>query len=207
MSRTDLIPLAAVALATLAASATDLWKFKVYNALTIPTLVLGVAVSASLGGWAGLVSSLLGAGLGFGLLVIFFAAGGVGAGDVKLLAAVGAWLGPSLTYQVFVASALCGGAYALILVFRRGGILGLAVELISARRALVCPRSWKRPTSTMAEEVQRPDRRKRLVPFAAMTCLGFFATMAWWAPDLGRVWPPFDRAGAVSTASNLGGDR
>ena len=43
MSPTDLIPLAAVALATLAASATDLWKFKVYNALTFPTLALGLA--------------------------------------------------------------------------------------------------------------------------------------------------------------------
>src|SRR6185312_11937421 len=111
----------------------------VYNALTIPTLLLGVIVSACLGGWEGLASSLPGAGLGFGLLVVFFAVGGVGAGDVKLLTAVGAWLGPYLTYQVFVASALFGGVYALVLVFIRTGVLGLAVELISARQTLLNP--------------------------------------------------------------------
>ena len=203
MSRPDLLPLAAVALATLVASATDLWKFKVHNILTIPTLVLGVAVSSLLGGWAGLVSSLLGAGLGFGLLVLFFAVGGVGAGDVKLLAAVGAWLGPYLTYQVFVASALFGGAYALVLVFSRGGVLGVAVELIAARQALISPEWRKRPPPTIEAEVARPDRRRRLVPFAAMTCLGFFATMAWWRSDLGQVWPPYEPTSTVATASHI----
>jgi Flp pilus assembly protein protease CpaA len=204
MSRTDLLPLAAVALATLAASATDLWKFKVYNLLTVPMLVLGVVASTCLGGWDGLLSSLLGAGLGFVLLVVFFAVGGVGAGDVKLLTAVGAWLGPFLTYQVFVASAIFGGLYALALVFRRGGVLGLAIELISARRTLLSPGSWARPTSTIEAEVMRADRRRRLVPFAAMTCLGYFATLAWWGSDLERVWPPTDREVAVSTVSNSG---
>ncbi len=203
VSRADLIPLAVVASATLIASATDLWKFKVHNALTLPTLALGVAVSAALGGWSGLGSSLLGAGLGFGLLVLFFAAGGVGAGDVKLLAAVGAWLGPFLTYQVFVASALFGGAYALALVLGRYGVLGLAIELIEAGRALLDPGWWNRPRPSIAAEVGRADRRRRLVPFAAMTCLGFFATLAWWGHDLGQVWPPYGRAAEkVATASN-----
>jgi prepilin peptidase CpaA len=206
MSRIDLLPLAVVSLATLAASVTDLWKFKIYNLLTLPMLVLGILVSAWLGGWGGLSSSLLGAGLGFGLLVVFFAVGGVGAGDVKLLTAVGAWIGPYLTYQVFVASALFGGLYALALVFRQGGVLGLAVELIAARATLLSPGSWKRPDSTIKAEVLRSDRRRRLVPFGAMTCLGFLATMAWWSSDLRQVWPPDHRTIAVSTASNSNSD-
>jgi prepilin peptidase CpaA len=206
MSRSDLIPLFAVALATLAASVTDLWKFKVYNILTFPTLLLGCIVSTCLGGWQGLGSSLLGAALGFGLLVVFFAVGGVGAGDVKLLAAVGAWLGPYLTYQVFVASAFFGGAYALILILIQGGVLRIAVELITARRMLLSPGSWKLPQSTIEGEVKRPDRRRRLVPFAAMTCLGFFATMAWWGSDLPKVWPPTERVFPVSTASSSNND-
>jgi prepilin peptidase CpaA len=202
MSRSDLIPLIAVALATLAASVTDLWKFKVYNVLTFPTLVLGLIASTILGGWEGLGASLLGAGLGLGLLVVFFAVGGVGAGDVKLLAAVGAWLGPYLTYQVFVASALFGGAYALVLVFARGGLWGIMVELVTTRQTLLSPGSWKLPSSTIEGEVKRSDRRRRLVPFAAMTCLGFFATLAWWGSDLERVWPPTERSVAVSTVSS-----
>jgi prepilin peptidase CpaA len=204
MSRTDLLPLVAVALATLAAAATDLWKFKVYNVLTIPTLLTGLGVSTFLGGWGGLASGLLGAGLGFGLLVVFYASGGVGAGDVKLLAAIGAWLGPNLTFQVWVAAALFGGVYALALVVGRLGILGLAVEMIAAKNAVFGPGSWKRPASTIETEVRRPDRRRRLVPFAAMTCLGFFATMAWWGRDLDRVWPPDDREHSVSTARVAG---
>lgn len=210
MSSTDWLPLVAVALATLAASATDLWKFKVYNALTIPTLLAGLGVSTWLGGWGGLASSLMGVGLGFGLLVVFYALGGVGAGDVKLLAAIGAWLGPYLTYQVFIASALFGGLYALALVLARSGIAGLAVELIMARRAMLDPGSWKRPAATIEVEVRRPDRQRRLVPFAAMTCLGFFATMAWWGRDLDRVWPPDDRdvaAASSSPVAGLGPDR
>jgi prepilin peptidase CpaA len=211
MSLSDLLPLVAVAVATLVASVTDVWKFKVYNALTFPTLILGVIVSSCIGGWEGLVSSLLGASLGFGLLVVFFAVGGVGAGDVKLLASVGAWLGPYLTYQVFVASAFFGGAYALILILGRVGVVGLAIELIAARQALLNPGSWKLPTSTIEGEVKRTDRRRRLVPFAAMTCLGFFTTMAWWGSELDRVWPPTERAAPVSTAStsnlDLGGAR
>ena len=201
MSPAELFPLVVVGLATLAASATDLWKFKVYNILTLPLLLAGLCVSTVLGGWAGLGTSLLGAGLGFGFLVVFYAAGGVGAGDVKLLTAVGAWLGPELTYQVFIASALFGGLYALVLVLGQNGLPGMVVELMAAQHALLHPGSWRRPASTIGDEVRRPDRRRRLVPYAAMTCLGFFATMAWWASDLERVWPPHDRGAVVSTAS------
>ena len=203
MSVTELIPLVAVGLATLAASVTDIWKFKVYNVLTLPTLVLGILVSTILGGWGGLGSSLLGTALGFGLLVVFFAVGGVGAGDVKLLAAVGAWLGPYLTYQVFLASALFGGLYALILVLGQGGVLAMMFELIRARQTLLSPSTWKLPTSTIEGEVQRSDRRRRLVPYAAMTCLGYFATMAWWGADLRQVWPPTERSAAVSAVSTV----
>jgi Flp pilus assembly protein protease CpaA len=201
MSRTDLLPLVVVGLATLAASATDLWKFKVYNALTIPLLLAGLCVSTALGGWGGLASSLMGAGLGFGLLVVFYAVGGVGAGDVKLLTAVGAWLGPYLTFQIFVAAALFQGLYAVILLISQYGLSGLAIELIAAKDRLLSPGSWRLPSTTIKDEIPRPDRRKRLVPFAAMTCLGFFATMAWWGRDLDRVWPPDDRDLVVSTAS------
>lgn len=201
MSRPELIPLIAVGVATLAASATDLWKFKVYNALTLPTFLLGLACSAWLGGREGLGASLLGAGLGFVALVAFFAMGGVGAGDVKLLTAVGAWLGPSLTYQVFVASAMAAGVYAVGLVLIRRGVLGLAAELFSIRSAAATPGSWRMPAATIADEVRRVDRRRRLVPFAAMTCVGFFATMTYWRADLDEVWPPYDRPEPIATAS------
>lgn len=201
MSLAEAWPLAAIALATLIASATDLWKFKVHNALTVPTLLIGLVASTWLGGLAGLSSSFLGATLGFGLLIGFHLVGGVGAGDVKLLAAIGAWLGPQLTFDVFIASALLGGAYSAVLVIARGGWLALLAELMTTRQALAGPGGWKRPASTIEAEVLRPDRRRRLVPFAAMTCLGYFATLAWWGTDLDRVWPPQGRGVVASSPS------
>ncbi len=201
MFESNLIPLIAVGLATLAASATDLWKFKVYNALTVPTLAMGLAGSAWLGGWDGLRASLLGAGLGFAVLVAFFAMGGVGAGDVKLLTAVGAWLGPYLTYQVAVASALAAGVYAVAMVVLRGGPMAVVAEVVALRDAVADPGSLRRAGGGIEAEVGRADRRRRLVPFAAMTCVGFFATLGWWRSDLGSVWPPYDRPEAVATAS------
>jgi prepilin peptidase CpaA len=199
MSPAEAWPLAVVALATLIAAATDLWKFKVYNVLTGPTLLAGLVASSWLGGLGGFLFSLLGVLLGFGLLIGFNIAGGVGDGDVKLLAAIGAWLGPQLTFEVFLASSLFGGAYSAALVIARGGWLALLVELMTTRQALAGPGGWKRPASDIEAEVLRPDRRRRLVPFAAMTCLGYFATLAWWGSDLDRVWPPQGRGLAVSS--------
>ena len=72
MQPAELVPILAVAFVTIAASVTDLWTFKIYNALTLPALALGIVASAVLGGWAGLGASLLGAGLGFALLAFFF---------------------------------------------------------------------------------------------------------------------------------------
>ena len=200
MTFTNGFPLMILAAATLVASATDLWRFKVYNILNFPLLVAGVLFAVLIGGWEGLTSSLLGAGLGFVVLFFFFALGGVGAGDVKLLTAVGAWLGPYLTYQVFVASALSAGVYAMGLIWLRSGLLGVAVEFSLARSTLSNPRAWRRPESSMAEEVQRSDRRRRLVPYAVMICVGYFATMVWWHNEIQQVWPPFGRVSASSLA-------
>ena len=197
MSPTEWFPLAVAGVVTLLAAATDLWKFKVYNVLTLPTLVLGLAASAALGGWAGLGSSLLGAGFGFTILVAFYALGGVGAGDVKLLTALGAWLGPLLTVHVFIASALAAGAYAVALIFLRGGFLGVALEVLMLRRAVLHPASIGRAPADIAAEVARADRRRRLVPFAAMTCIGFGATLLWWHGRLAQVWPPYPTRAVV----------
>jgi len=200
VTQPELIPLLAVGLATLAAAATDLRRFKVYNALTAPTFVLGLVASTWFGGWEGLTSGVLGAGFGFAVLLAFYAMGGVGAGDVKLLAAIGAWLGPYLTYQVFVASAFAAGIYALGLVAMKGGLLAIAAEFVAIRHLVLDPGSTARVGGGIAAEVARPDRRKRLVPFAAMTCVGFFATLAWWHGEIDAVWPPYDRAGVASVA-------
>lgn len=200
MDQADVATLFVVASVVVIAAATDLWKFKVYNALTFPALFSGLAVSAVLGGMTGLASSLLGAALGFGTLVVFFAMGGVGAGDVKLMTALGAWLGPYLILQVFLASALAAGLYALVLVVMRGGMSSAAVELTMLARRMISGQ-WAAPVAVpLKVEVHRSDRRRRLVPFAAMTCLGAFATYFRWSADLDDVWPPYAQPRATIAA-------
>ena len=170
----EMMSLSAAAAACLIAAGTDLWKFKVYNALTLPALA-GVLIASGLsGGWGGLAASGLGALTGFGLLAAFFAMGGVGAGDVKLLTALGAWLGPSLTIHVFLASAIAAGLYALVLTVASGGLLATAVDVLHLAQRIRRLDFRPGPAAPIADEAARVDRRRRLVPFAAMTCAGFF---------------------------------
>jgi prepilin peptidase CpaA len=176
-----ILSLVAVACVAIAAAVTDLWKFKVYNALTLPAIVAGLLASSFT---IGLQASLLGALTGFGLLVIFFALGGVGAGDVKLLTAIGAWLGPEATMYVFALSAMAGGVYAIGLMLLREGLFGTVEELATLSIRLFTPGIWKQPEARLDMEVGRVDRRKRLVPYAAMICIGFFTTLV--LPNFGR---------------------
>jgi prepilin peptidase CpaA len=179
MPRPDQLSLIIAAAITLVAAATDLRRFKVYNWLTLPALAGGLLASAWFGGPAGLGNSMAGAAVGFCALAVFFAVGGVGAGDVKLLTALGAWLGPRLTLEVCLASALAAGLYAFVLLALRGGPMMAVIEVCEVGRGMLSPGEWARPATSIDAEVRRDDRRRRLVPFAAMTCLGFFATLAW----------------------------
>jgi len=91
----------------------DVKTRRIPNYLTLGTAVTGLAYNFAFHGWAGLQSGSLGILLGFGLLIIFYYWGGVGAGDVKALAALGAWLGPPLTLAFFCYMGVAGGILTL----------------------------------------------------------------------------------------------
>jgi len=78
-----------VLLAVLVTAATDLWKYKVYNVVTLPLLACGLIYHSVVGGSAAATGSVLGAAFGFSALFVFYLLGGMGAGDVKLMSAVG----------------------------------------------------------------------------------------------------------------------
>jgi len=97
------------------------WRTRrIPNWLTVPGLALGIAVNSSLRGWAGAKDSLLGAGLGLALLLPFVLVRSLGAGDWKLVGALGAFLGPGHLLTVLFATILIAGAMALILVIWKG---------------------------------------------------------------------------------------
>ena len=101
------------------ASGTD-WKYrKIPNVIPFTLALLGFILSFSKNGWEGAVQSIAGMVTGCMLLYIPFSLGGMGGGDVKLLAAIGACLGPSQVFEIFLAAAIAGGVLALIEVTRQ----------------------------------------------------------------------------------------
>ena len=76
------------------ATFTDLRSRRIPNWLVLPFLLAGLALSTWMHGWQGLGQSLGGALLGLVIYGVLFWMGGMGAGDVKLCAAIGAWVGP-----------------------------------------------------------------------------------------------------------------
>lgn len=96
-----------------AATVEDLWRRQISNALSLGGVALGLTVHAWLGGWSGLADSLIGCAVGFGVFFIFFLLGGMGGGDVKLMAAFGAILGYPQIITAAVLTALAGGLMAL----------------------------------------------------------------------------------------------
>ena len=105
---------AAICAATGAVS--DVRAHRIPNLLNYSALLLGLISSTLVGGWQGLEQGVAGALIGGGVFFLFYLVKGMGAGDVKLMAAVGAWLGIKQTVVVMMASAIAGGVLAIIYV-------------------------------------------------------------------------------------------
>jgi prepilin peptidase CpaA len=122
----------------------DLRTHRIPNYLTISAMVLGAMYHTSLTGLNGFLFSFAGLFAGFGFLFIFYLMGGMGAGDVKLLGAVGSFLGAKGVFWSFLFSAIAGGLYSLILmlVYRKifastfSNLYYSGVHLIMTRKLL-----------------------------------------------------------------------
>ncbi len=102
---------------------TDLRERKIYNKVLLPFLLAGLVLNSVTGGFSGLTFALAGTAVGFSILLIPYLLGGMGAGDVKLLAVVGGLKGAAFVLTAAVYMALAGGIMAvIILVFRKGAI-------------------------------------------------------------------------------------
>lgn len=106
--------------AVLLAAWIDWRQHKVPNWLTATIALSGLVVQASVFGWSGLGAGLAGLLVGFGLLIVPWAMHGMGAGDVKLMAGIGAWFGPLMTLVSFALGAVLGGVIAVAMILWAG---------------------------------------------------------------------------------------
>jgi len=119
---TDNWPVWFVTITLIVAAVIDGLKLKVPNWITFPMIISGWIYSATLSpyaGWEGLMYSAIGTVVGLALLLPLYAIGGMGAGDVKLLAGVGAWVWGTSTLYAFAVSAIVGGVIAVLMVVLR----------------------------------------------------------------------------------------
>jgi prepilin peptidase CpaA len=108
------------------AVASDVRSLRVPNLLTLPALLGAVLLSPWLGATSGPLEAAVGAALGFGLLVGPYTLGGMGAGDVKALMVLGAWIGPEAVFGATVWAVIAAGGFGLALLTLRGEIGPLA---------------------------------------------------------------------------------
>lgn len=108
-----------VTMALVVAAWIDGKQLKVPNWLTFPFIISGWIYSVAYFGWEGIGLSLLGTVIGLALLLPAYAIGGMGAGDVKLLAGVGAWMHATHTFWAFAASVIVGAMMAIGMVAYR----------------------------------------------------------------------------------------
>lgn len=113
----------------------DVWSRRIPNLLTFGSAALAVVSHVWVDGAAGGVVALTGWIAGIGLFLPLVLLGGMGAGDMKLLAAFGAWLGAGAALWTALFGSIAGAVYALVLALSHGVLGRVAANLASMLRA------------------------------------------------------------------------
>ena len=117
---TDLFLLfGALGLAT-AAAVVDVRQQRIPNRLTYPAIGIGLLLRIFFYGWHGLLTGLEGMVLAGGIIFVFYVVRAMGAGDLKLMAAIGSIVGPQYAFTTLLATGIAGGVLAVVYVLYRG---------------------------------------------------------------------------------------
>jgi prepilin peptidase CpaA len=141
-------------------------ELRVPNWITFPMVLSGLIYSTVVGG--SLSAGLVGMAMGLACLLPLYAVGGMGAGDVKLMAGIGAWLGWQITLESFMVSAVVGAVMAVLMVLFRGtwkkhyeNFLTIFSEWVTIRNPYELSRIAAERKPTMA-----------LLPYGIPICIG-----------------------------------
>jgi prepilin peptidase CpaA len=146
----------------IAACVDDLWRRQISNWISAAAWVSGCALQTIEHGWRGAGSALAGTLAGAGVFLIFYVLGGMGAGDVKLMAGFGALLGAK---RLLVAALWTAGV---------GGLLALGVIAWGLLGDVLLSGAGKRNSSVPAEA---PRRRAESIPYAPAIAAGVWLSL------------------------------
>ena len=159
-----LIPLAAVI------AYYDVRYRRIPNPFVLAALVGGIAINLILGGIPGLFSSLAGCGLAFVLMFMLHVFGAMGAGDVKLFAAIGGIIGAPLVVPTFVVVVLTGGVLAVISMVRSRMVVTTMHRVLQILVGMLP--GWQMPKFAV------PADRRFTIPYGVAITLGSIISTA-----------------------------
>ena len=155
------------------AAGIDMQQHRIPNVLSLGGIVLGIALQGWASGFSGAIAGVAGAAVGIGIFLPFYLGHGMGAGDVKLMGAVGAFLGPTNALLATGLSLGAGGILALIILLSRGGLGSLARRYWATIQNLVLTRQLAHQPPAVNEVAAMK------FPYAAAIGIGTVAAL-WW---------------------------
>ncbi|HMC10608.1 MAG TPA: A24 family peptidase [Pirellulaceae bacterium] len=164
-----------VTIVLIVAAVIDGFELKVPNWVTFPFILGGWAYSTLAFGWEGLGWSLLGTVVGLALLLPSYAIGGMGAGDVKLLAGVGAWIYGMHTAYAFAVVAIVGAVLAVGMVLARGAWKRHSAQFMVILNEILVIRNPEQLAAIAAE--RKPTML--LLPYGIPIAIGTIGYFVW----------------------------
>lgn len=143
---------------------------RIPNAFVLATLASGIAINSIFGGLSGLYGSLGGCALAFVLMFMLHMFGAMGAGDVKLFAAIGSVTGASLVLPTFLVVILTGGLLALVSIIRAGVVITTMQRVLQILVGLLP--GWEMPKFAV------PADRRHTIPYGVAITVGSIISTA-----------------------------
>ncbi len=162
----QIVFLIAVLLFTLVAAISDIRTRKIPNKMTVPMCLAGLVYQIAFFQLNGLWTALIGFSAGFGILFILWMIGTAGGGDVKLMGALGPWMGGMLTLKVLFCS----------LVFVTVGTFGIVIYSAMSNGIRRTKSQYLKKTATAETTGER--QKRRVMAFAAPVALATWCMVA-----------------------------
>jgi prepilin peptidase CpaA len=143
---------------------------RIPNAFVLATLLSGLIINTIYGGLNGTLMSLGGCAIAFILMFMLHIFGAMGAGDVKLFAAVGSLTGVNMVLPTFLVVILTGGALALLLTLRSGAVRATMQRVLQILVGLLP--GWEMPRFAV------PVDRRHTIPYGVAITFGSLISLA-----------------------------